>query len=84
MNDAAIATEKDQPEGAEERHAIGRLAPEEQRAHGAENQYPGDIHHDDLVGCQKAEREAKLMQQRTIVGGQLDGEALRARLAIGL
>ena len=79
----ASTTQEDQHKGTKERHPVSRLAPEDQRAQCAAHQDRDGIQRD-LIGCQEAEREAKLMQQLPIVGGQLEGEALRAWLTVGL
>jgi hypothetical protein len=64
-----------------ENEAASRLR--SQRPKNREHQDRDGIQHD-LIGCQEAERETKLMQKLPVEGGQLEGEALRAWLAVGL
>jgi len=66
-----------QHKGAKERHPISRAAPEDQRAQGTADKNRDGIQHD-LIACQEAERETKLMQKLPIIRGQVDSKTRRA------
>src|SRR5207247_6092816 len=71
----ASATKEHQHKGTKECHPVSGLAPEDQRAQYAVHQDRDCIQYD-LVGCQEAEREARLMQKLPVICVQLEGEAL--------